>query len=297
MSYIPITPTEFNAIVALSTSATGEVLFGNATGNGPAQTANLFWDNVTGGIAIAQVAIAAATPGILTVTGAAVTGLTATTEVPDIKFNLAAIKQWATGAIAVQRDALFQARTYAFVAASVVTSAATLAITGPPSAGANATITNPYALWVQTGVAEFGGNVAVGVAAPTARLHLPAVTTVAGTASLKINAGTLLTVKEQGAVESDGTHLWWTDGATTRQQLDGSSNDVSKTLTYTNGILTGLVSPLGTKTFVYTNGVLTSIVGTGSYPQKSVHVHQRRSHCRSGFIKERKWHGQQSPQA
>jgi hypothetical protein len=57
-------------------------------------------------------------------------------------------------------------------------------------------------------------------ATPTARLHLAAVTTVAGTASLKIPSGTVLTIPESGAVEADASHLYWTDGAGTRLQLD-----------------------------------------------------------------------------
>jgi hypothetical protein len=91
----------------------------------------------------------------LTQVGAAHTGLTAGTEVPDTNFNLSATKTWATGAIVTQRDFVVQARTYAFVAASVVTTGATLAITGAPIAGANATITNKLALWVQSGFSKF----------------------------------------------------------------------------------------------------------------------------------------------
>jgi hypothetical protein len=178
---------------------------------------NAFAVNVT---ASGSFALSRAGTG-LTQVGAAYTGLGAGVELVDTSFNLSATKQWATGALATQRDFLIQARTYAFVGASIVTTGATLAISGPPSAGANATITNPLALWVQSGVAEFAGNVGVGILQPTARLHLAAVTTTAGTASLKIVAGTLMTVPEQGAMESNGTHLYWTDSGGVRQQLDG----------------------------------------------------------------------------
>lgn len=55
------------------------------------------------------------------------------------------------------------------------------------------------------------GNVGIGIN-PTARLHLPAGTTVANTAPLKLTAGTNLTIPENGAVEFDGTNLYITIG-------------------------------------------------------------------------------------
>ena len=64
------------------------------------------------------------------------------------------------------------------------------------------------------------GNVGIGVATVTAALHLKACTAAANTASLKINAGTVATTPVSGNIESDGTHLWWTDSSGTRKQLD-----------------------------------------------------------------------------
>ena len=54
---------------------------------------------------------------------------------------------------------------------------------------------------------DTNGNVGIGTASPTARLHLPVGTATAGTAPQKFTAGTLLTTKELGAVEftDDGT--------------------------------------------------------------------------------------------
>lgn len=72
----------------------------------------------------------------------------------------------------------------------------------------------------------FTGNVAIGVVAPTARLHLPAGAAAAGLAPLKLEPGTLLTAPELGAVEftDDGTngHLYITlnvAGVLTRVQI------------------------------------------------------------------------------
>jgi hypothetical protein len=65
-----------------------------------------------------------------------------------------------------------------------------------------------------------GGQVGIRQSSPTAYLHLPACTAAANTASLKIPAGTVATTPVSGNIESDGTHLYWTDSGGTRRQLD-----------------------------------------------------------------------------
>ena len=70
-------------------------------------------------------------------------------------------RQFATGALTTQRENLFVAPTYGFVGASTITTAATVAITGAPAAGTNATITNSYALFVQAGMTRLQGVVRV----------------------------------------------------------------------------------------------------------------------------------------
>jgi hypothetical protein len=89
----------------------------------------------------------------LAITGGAHTALTASTENFDCNFSLNRTVQWATGSLATQRFAVFQAPTVAFVGASNVTgNTATVAITGAPAMGTNATLTgNAYALWLQAG--------------------------------------------------------------------------------------------------------------------------------------------------
>jgi len=65
------------------------------------------------------------------------------------------------------------------------------------------------------------GNVGIGSTGPTARLQLPAGTSTAGTAPLKLTSGINLGTTEAGAVEYDGTHLYFTAvNAGTRYQLD-----------------------------------------------------------------------------
>ncbi|MFZ4545870.1 MAG: hypothetical protein ACOYN4_00465 [Bacteroidales bacterium] len=63
-------------------------------------------------------------------------------------------------------------------------------------------------------------KIGVGIIVPTAYLHLPASTAAADTASLKINPGVIATTPVSGNIESDGTHLYWTDSAGSRKQLD-----------------------------------------------------------------------------
>lgn len=74
------------------------------------------------------------------------------------------------------------------------------------------------------------GNVGLYITDPQARLHLPAGQATAGKASLKIPAGTLLSTEENGAMENDGTHLYFTLGGT-RYQLDQQSSGGGGTVT------------------------------------------------------------------
>ena len=100
-------------------------------------------------------------PTAFTLTGAAHTTLALSTEATDVNFNLARTVQFATGALATQRAMRIQAPTYGFVAASTITTASTLSISGPPVAGTNATITSAYALNVESGNANFAGSLNV----------------------------------------------------------------------------------------------------------------------------------------
>lgn len=96
-----------------------------------------------------QTASTSGSPTAISFTGAAHTGLTASTEATDVNFNFARTVQFATGALATQRAFRISSPTYAFAGASTLTNAATLAITGMPVAGTNATITNRYGLLMQ----------------------------------------------------------------------------------------------------------------------------------------------------
>lgn len=100
----------------------------------------------------------AAVPTTLMIVPGAGLALAASTEAADINFNCNRTVQFATGALALQRALLVQAPTYAFVGASVLAQAATVAVNAAPTAGANATLTDSYALLVQAGRVGFGGQ-------------------------------------------------------------------------------------------------------------------------------------------
>lgn len=116
----------------------------------------VFSINNFGHISTTQRASTSGSPVLLTITGAAHTTLTASTEATDVNFNFARTVQFATGALTTQRAFRIQAPTYAFVAASTITTASTLSISGAPVAGTNATITNSYALNVESGASKLG---------------------------------------------------------------------------------------------------------------------------------------------
>lgn len=100
-------------------------------------------------------------PRLITATGGAHTTLTASVEASDVFFNLNRTVQFSTGNFATQRAFIINAPTYGFVGASTITTAATFAISGPPVAGANATLSASYAMWIQSGTSLFAGNIAV----------------------------------------------------------------------------------------------------------------------------------------
>jgi hypothetical protein len=96
--------------------------------------------------------------------------------------------------------------------------------------------------YVTTGGIFITGGSFPTLRAASAKLELEGGTATAGTASLKVASGTLLSTTEAGALENDGAHLYFTfANAGTRYQLDqqGGSSSVA---TLTDVTLTGLAS-------------------------------------------------------
>lgn len=118
--------------------------------------------------------VSAAGVTALTVTQGAHTAITA--NVPSISVPAVSLGISTGATIAIGSLVHLAAQTYTGVAggaAETITDAATLYISGAPIQGANATLTNPYALWIDDGASRFDGNVGIGLAgAATTRLHV-----------------------------------------------------------------------------------------------------------------------------
>lgn len=110
-----------------------------------------------------QIATTSGVPTGWTFTTAANTGITTSQESPGFHLSFAATQTWTgSSTITTQRAARITAPTYAAAGATTFTTAATFAISGAPTAGANVTITNNYAFWVQAGRSQFDGAFATG---------------------------------------------------------------------------------------------------------------------------------------
>ncbi len=101
------------------------------------------------------------------------------------------------------------------------------------------------------------GRFGVGIAQPSALIHLNAGTASASTAPLKFTSGTNLTTPENGAVEYDGTNYFATSGSvryTLAKTLIGSATlDFASTTTRTSRDLTITVTGATTNDFAIVN--------------------------------------------
>ncbi|MEK6849463.1 MAG: hypothetical protein AABY01_02745, partial [Nanoarchaeota archaeon] len=118
-----------------------------------------------GGVTLAPEAQTSGAPDTLTVTGAAHTSITAATEDMGVLLDFSATKTWAAGAgpLATQREISIAAPTYNgnVAGALTITDAATVYISGAPVQGTNITLSNTYALWVDSGITRLDGAVTI----------------------------------------------------------------------------------------------------------------------------------------
>lgn len=117
------------------------------------------------------------------------------------------------------------------------------------------------------------GKTGFGTASPTAAVHLKAGTAAAGTAPLKLTAGTSLTAAEPGAVEYDGNKLWMTNASLARESLTGclftqtADQTVTNTVSETSIVGTGVgTATLPANFFVAGKTVRIRIGGVYSTP-------------------------------
>lgn len=122
------------------------------------------------------------------------------------------------------------------------------------------------------------GNVGIGTTSPSAKLTIAAGSATAGTAPLKLTSGTNLTTTEAGAIEYDGSHLYFTaTNGGTRFQLDQqTSNNVSNTVTQTaHGFTVGQVLKFTSGAYALAKadtaadaeglGVVSTVIGVNSF--------------------------------
>ena len=126
-----------------------------------------------------------------------------------------------------------------------------------------------------------GGTTGVGLnvaTTPTALLHLAAGTSSAGTAPLKFTAGTNLTTTEAGAIEYNGSHLYFTaTNGGTRYQLDQQPVDTSSISNFSTKVRSLLSGGTGisynNSTGIITNSGVTSLNGnTGSLTMDTSYI-------------------------
>jgi uncharacterized protein with GYD domain len=89
--------------------------------------------------------------------GAGSDNQTASTEIPSLTLTTTG-RQWATGALPLQREVLITQPIYSFSGASTITNAATLGIAGAPIKSTNATITNTHGLLIEAGAVSTATN-------------------------------------------------------------------------------------------------------------------------------------------
>lgn len=236
-----VNPTTYNTPYGVTIDQQGRITA--ATQGLIAQTAS--------GVTVTQPNTATGTPFAWKVVAGANTNQTLSTEVVYADYNLSAIQQWATGALATERFFLIRGPQIAFVGASTCTDAVTFEVNGSPTLGTNATITNPY-------VARF-------VSDRTAAIDL----------ALNFNAAaaahTLISFQRQGAVKStityDSADKLLIKGTALGLRLGSETNSSSSTGSYltladATGAQLGTGSQTITVTSAATNLLLASTAAT-----------------------------------
>jgi hypothetical protein len=136
-----------------------------------------------------------ATP-YLTITTPADTNRTAATESIGLSLT-AATRQWATGALTLQRERVFAAPTYSFVGASTLTTAINVDIADPIQ-GTNATLTNIFGLRFNRG--QFTNQLVSTVATGTAPFVVASTTNIPNLNASSLNGATFAAPGAIGSV-------------------------------------------------------------------------------------------------
>ncbi len=112
----------------------------------------------------------------------------------------------------------------------------TAASAGLPTGTSAQTLRHDGTTWVaNSALVNNGTQIGIGVASPTAALHLKAGTATANTAPLKLTAGTNLTTAEAGAIEFNGTNLFYTNATPSRITILGNNAGITGGTTLVGG--------------------------------------------------------------
>lgn len=225
------------------------------------------------------VALTSGSANAFTITGAAHTGQTASTEANDVLWDFSRTVQFATGALTNQRSVVFDVQTtYSFVGASTITNAIGMHVTVGPTQGTNATFTNIYSVLIGGTAAPaaasttitsgasaqfnqlrlsgdtvaFTGTTQV-TGAGNASLNINGLTFTSNTATLTIDAVASLYISNAPAAGTNvvltDTYSIWADAGIAR--FDGNGTHVFQVPT------AAAVAPVVTRTIAFKDGATT----------------------------------------
>lgn len=190
------------------------------------------------------------------------TGQTTATEFPNFVVS-SATQTAASGTTPTQRSFWVKAITYAGTSGTRTITDSYGGYFEKSIAGTNGAITRNWGIGTNGNI-QVQGSAYIGAAttAPTALLHLAAGTATANTSPLKFTSGTNLTAAEAGALEYDGTSLFFTPGSPTvaRYRVDVNATIAAPATTGTVSVVHSnasviTITPTGACTFNASGGV------------------------------------------
>ena len=130
------------------------------------------------------------------------------------------------------------------------------------------------------------GNTGFSVDVPTAIVHLKAGTASAGTAPLKFSSGTNLTTPEPGAIEYDGSNLFYTNNTARKQVSNAPEVITGKTVTIGSwSLVSGIYEASISDSAITANSIVDVIPDTASTLLTLAAVMLPRTDSSSGAVK------------
>lgn len=126
--------------------------------------------------------------------------------------------------------------------------------------------TNKYNLFMD-GTAQnyLAGSLGIGQPVPTAILHLKAGAAAASSAPLKFTSGTNQTTAEPGAVEYNGTNLFFTRTGTTRENVFVGNDGATPPATHAIGVIADYYGASATRVLTTPNNWASVVVNGATY--------------------------------